>query len=53
MYIPCHFVPVGIQGVPGVTVGFQQQFKVFRVSLWGSDGNLGYTQCHCRFSLGI
>lgn len=88
-------VPVGIQGVPGVTVGFQQEFRVYRGSPWGelggnlectwcllqysqwefrvypmslqfsssnsecsgcqcgSDGNLGYIQCHHRFSVEI
>lgn len=32
---------------------YQQQFIVFQMSLWGSDGILGYTQCRYRFSVGI
>lgn len=37
VYTPCHCgVPVGIQAVPSVTVGFPWELELYLVSLWNS-----------------
>lgn len=32
---------MGIWGIPGITTGFQWEFRVYWMSLWGSSWNLG------------